>query len=254
MKKKFLFVVLIAILCLGTSGCFKTYQTIHLNADLSGSIALNIVYDLDAILGIISLQRGNVGKMTPEQKKMMIEQLKIQVKKQNKGQEEQIRAQLPKGIHLDHWNVTEKKDGRLVFKIKFTFDHVRRLKDLEKIVVKNKGQQQKMFGGLSVKEDPFDHSLVIMQAIKSNPGLQQSAQRKLPPKMQKIVDSAINGMGVYFRIQYPPSVYSVVKNTADRHNKNKHLLEWRFPGKTLLKYAKAGKSPKSIYVKLKRID
>lgn len=258
---------LCAVLVLA-GGCIEMRQELRLKSDLSGSVSMNLVYDLGMISEGVVLAMSSGGgkgpamKMPPEQlesmKQMMLQNIKTQMASKFLSREE-IESQLPaEGIRLENFEIREK--GNIVsLDAKFAFDHVSKIEALRdiKFEQEQEGQQMQGMNVGAASSNPYEHLkieeqgeyLVISHNLAQDFDPAQYSQ--IPPQMQGLMKKA-GDKGIFLRIRLPYQKYELVEHTADSVDQKNHTLYWLYNFDKLRGIAAQGKVPEPVYVKMRR--
>ena len=252
-----IFLVFFLLIC----GCVKTYQEMRIKSDLSGSIHVKLVFDLDVLGKSLLLQRFGAN-MTLDQlgdfeKKLQdVTSLREGAKKILKAnvryQKAKILRQLPTKVKLANFKLEKAEYNQMVLRIELRFSHINDLNKMKNLVfttpkTKNQFEFFKELKFISTKR-----SITIYQKIENNRHVAYGVKNSLLPQLRKVFDEFVQNLGIYFRIRCPYVKYRVYKHNCDYYDRKNHTLYWGYTSKKMVKYIKSNKQPKPVYVKLNK--
>lgn len=267
------------------SGCIKIYEEIRLKSDLSGTISMQVNYDLEAfaeVAIVFTQMMGNMGdknakmpQFPPEQmeamKAMMLQQMKENIKQEMPDQQ-QLKQQLGEGLHLEQMNI-EDNDNAVNINFKIAFDHISKLKGMKNFNIGQKDTQKPKknmpkFGGFDLEsttkgfDKPFEafkieeqgEFLIIQQSLGKEGGHKgPMSTENLPPQMQGLMKK-FEKMGMFVRIRVPYMRYKIVEQNADKYDEQNHTLYWFYTFEKMQQWSKQNKKPPVLSVKMQKIS
>ena len=229
------------------AGCFEIEQSINLEKDLSGTADFHLGVDLEPMVVVMAQfareMEGKTGPVTAEELAKAKADFKLKSKSEKKEElsPEQISKELPEGVKLLDYKVTDRDFG-IDSKFRFGFD---RLSQLVGVKLPSKKGGDPTQG--SVIDSPFeslelseDDKTFTIRSKPQNPTESVKEQAADAPKLdaatEKLVRDAFGKLRVAYRITAP---FEVVSHNATRRE-GKTLI-WEYDLATFEKMEKSKK-------------
>lgn len=234
----------------GPTACVDIEYGLALERDLSGTATLDVDLDLERMAYVSAkMQRmfsGAEGEPTEEEieaaRQQLLEELEDQEDFTEEGIREEIEGDLPEGMELLAVEADDEGLERHVM-IRFAFDHVDRLSEVDVGPGEQDAPGAEPFGDLKVV-DEGETILITNAPMNPMTEAREQAQGSMPG-MEGLIGQAFEGLRVAFSIEAP---FEVEEHNATRVDGKTLWWEYDFP--TLA--AMDGETPDHILVRYRR--
>jgi hypothetical protein len=233
------------------AGCMQFDYGVTLEEDLSGTADVDVTVDLERVAYMAAYVQnaftGEGGEPSDEQIQAAREEILAEMDEDDDFSEASMRAEiepdLPDGVALVFARV-DRDDLRTTVDMRFAFDHVRKLKEIQLDDDDREGDSaapvhSQPFEDLEIVEDGDE---IIVRSQPINPVEEMGELDDTPFVTEAMVEKLLEGFSITFRLTSP---FKVEEHNATR--KEGKTLVWEFNLQTLESGEATG-----IYARLKR--